>query len=71
MLTGERNGKVAEFIGLTTVRQPLEESGRVAVELLLIAGILSYSSFLHGQLAHAIGITGVTPPGWSYFYWLA
>ncbi len=27
--------EVAEYVGLTTVRQPLEESGRVAVELLL------------------------------------
>jgi DNA-binding LacI/PurR family transcriptional regulator len=27
--------EIAEFIGLTTVRQPLEESGRVAVEILL------------------------------------
>jgi DNA-binding LacI/PurR family transcriptional regulator len=27
--------EVAEYIGLTTVRQPLEESGRVAVDLLL------------------------------------
>jgi DNA-binding LacI/PurR family transcriptional regulator len=26
---------VADYIGLTTVRQPLEESGRVAVDLLL------------------------------------
>jgi LacI family transcriptional regulator len=25
----------ADYIGLTTVRQPLEESGRVAVDLLL------------------------------------
>ncbi|MEJ5197345.1 MAG: substrate-binding domain-containing protein, partial [Anaerolineae bacterium] len=27
--------EVAEYVGLTTIRQPLEESGRVAVDLLL------------------------------------
>ena len=27
--------EMAEYVGLTTVRQPLEESGRVAIDLLL------------------------------------
>lgn len=34
-IVGFDDVEVAEYIGLTTVRQPLEESGRVAVELLL------------------------------------
>ncbi|MDD5262572.1 MAG: cation:proton antiporter [Methylacidiphilales bacterium] len=43
--------------------------GQVAVELLLIAGVLSYSSFLHSELNHAIGLSGFAFPGWSYLYW--
>jgi LacI family transcriptional regulator len=34
-IVGFDDVEVAEYVGLTTVRQPLEESGRVAVELLL------------------------------------
>ena len=45
--------------------------GQVAIELLLIAGVLSYSSYLHQELSHVLGMTGVTPPGWSLCYWLA
>jgi DNA-binding LacI/PurR family transcriptional regulator len=36
--------EVADYIGLTTVRQPLEESGRVAVDLLLARGRSSAST---------------------------
>lgn len=34
-IVGFDDVEVAEYVGLTTIRQPLEESGRVAVELLL------------------------------------
>jgi LacI family transcriptional regulator len=34
-IVGFDDVEIAEYVGLTTIRQPLEESGRVAVELLL------------------------------------
>src|SRR5262249_4184848 len=34
-VVGFDDGELAEALGLTTVRQPLEESGRTAMELLL------------------------------------